>query len=90
MLLEISVKFVEKLPLFPLPGSGDIDKRFQYPGIYIIYYVGAKSLYKGLVSLSKDQPIYVGMSTVSAFTRLNIHRGRLEKAKDLQVQDFKV
>ena len=90
MLLEISVKFVEKLPLFPLPGSGDIDKRFQYPGIYLIYYVGAKSLYKGLVSSSKDQPIYVGMSTVSAFTRLNIHRGRLEKAKDLQVQDFKV
>ena len=53
MLLEISVKFVEKLPLFPLPGSGDIDKRFQYPGIYLINYVGAKSLYKGLVSSSK-------------------------------------
>ena len=90
MLQEISVKFVEKLPLFPLTRSGDIDKSFQYPGIYLIYYVGAKSLYKGLVSSSKDQPIYVGMSRVSAFTRLNIHRGRLEKAKDLQVQDFKV
>ena len=92
MLQEISVKFVEKLPLFPLPESGDIDKRFQYPGIYLIYYVGAKEkqLYGGQVSSSEDQPIYVGMSTVSAFTRLNIHRGRLEKAKDLQVQDFKV
>ena len=92
MLQEISVKFVEKLPLFPLPESGDIDKRFQCPGIYLIYYVGAKEkpLYGGQVSSSEDQPIYVGMSTVSAFTRLNIHRGRLEKAKDLQVQDFKV
>ena len=92
MLLKISLKFVEKLPLLPLPGSGDIDKRFQCPGIYLIYYVGAKEkpLYGGQVSSSEDQPIYVGMSTVSAFTRLNIHRGRLEKAKDLQVQDFKV
>ena len=90
MLQEISVKFVEKLPLFSLPESGDIDKRFQCPGIYLIYYVGAKSLYEELVSSSKDQPIYVGMSTVSAFTRLNIHRGKLEKAEDLQVQDFKV
>ena len=92
MLQEISVKFVEKLPLFPLPESGDIDKRFQCPGIYLIYYVGAKEkqLYGGQVSSSEDQPIYVGMSTVSAFTRLKNHRGKLEKAKDLQVQDFKV
>ena len=92
MLQEISVKFVEKLPLFSLPESGDIDKRFQCPGIYLIYYVGAKEkpLYGGQVSSSEDQPIYVGMSTVSAFTRLNIHRGKLEKAEDLQVQDFKV
>ena len=90
-LQRISVELVKELSLYPLSKSDDYPgKRSQFPGVYLIYYDGETSLYGNRVRPSKDKPIYVGMSKTSVLERLNYHRGRLEEAKDLQVQDFKV
>ena len=63
ILQGISVKFVESLPLFPLPTSnGYPGEHSQFPGVYPIYCLGQKLLFGDLVSPSNDQPVYVRMS----------------------------
>ena len=54
------MKFVESLPLFPLPTSdGYLGERSQFPGVYLIHYPGKKLLCGDLVSSLNDQPVYV-------------------------------
>ena len=90
-LQRISVELVKKLSLYPLSKSDDYpDKCSPFPGVYLIYYNGETSLYGNQVHPSKDKPIYVGKSETSVYKRLNQHYLRLNEAKDLQVQDFKV
>ena len=90
-LQKISVELVKELSLYPLSKSDDYPgKRSRFPGVYLIYYDGETSLYGNQVHPSKDKPIYVGKSETSVYERLNQHHLRLNEAKDLQVQDFKV
>ena len=90
-LQRISVELVKELSLYPLSKSDDYPaKRSRFPGVYLIYYDGETSLYGNQVHPSKDKPIYVGKSETSVYERLNQHHLRLNRAKDLQVRDFKV
>ena len=85
------MELVKDFSLYPLSRSDDYPgKRSRFSDFYLIYYDGETSLYVNQIRPSKDKPIYAGMSKTSVLERLSYHSGRLEEAKDLQVQDFKV
>ena len=89
ILQEIAVEFAKRLPILPLTKSIDyLGKCFQFPGVYLIYYVGETSLYGDRVYPSQDRPIYVGMSRKGFFNRLEDHCRKLARAKDLEAEDF--
>lgn len=91
ILQEIAVKFVENSPTFPLTISNDyLGKCTNFPGVYLIYYIGKTSLYEDLVSSSRDQPIYVGMSESDILVRLNHHYDKVAESYDLKEKDFVV
>ena len=91
ILQEIAVKFVENSPTFPLTiGNGCLGKCTNFPGVYLIYYIGKTSLYEDLVSSSRDQPIYVGMSESDILVRLNHHYDKVAESYDLKEKDFVV
>ena len=86
-----AVELAESLPTLPFTESINYLTRCQqFSGVYMIYYVGETSLYRGQVSRSEVQPIYVGMSCNDILIRLKEHRKTLEKAKDLVLGDFVV
>ena len=91
ILQEIAVKFVENSPTFPLTISNDyLGKCTNFPGVYLIYYIGKTSLYEELVSSSRDQPIYVGMSESDILVRLNHYYDKVAESYDLKEKDFVV
>ena len=91
LLQKIAVEFVEGLPSVPLTRSIDYLGWYpNIPGVYLIYYVGEILLYGGLVSPSLNQPIYIGLSTKSILKCLRVQRSKIERAKDLKLEDFVV
>lgn len=85
-----AVEFAERLPTLPLTESINYTRCQQFSGVYMIYYVGETSLYRGQVSRSEVQPIYVGMSSNDILSRLKEHSKRVGKAEDLVLGDFAV
>ena len=90
-LQEIAIKFAENSPILPLTISKDyLGKCSHFPGVYLIYYIGVTSLYGDLVRPSRDQPIYVGMSTCDILFRLSHHCNKVTESHDLKKEDFVV
>ena len=90
-LQEIAVKFAENSPILPLTISNDyLGNCSHFPGVYLIYYIGETSLYGDLVRPSRDQPIYVGMSTSDILFRLSHHCDKVTESNDLKEKDFVV
>lgn len=84
-LQRISVEFMETLYIYPLTDD------YAYPeraGVYFIYYIGKTALYDGEVKPSIARPIYVGKSKKNISERLKDHREKIERAVDLEVDDF--
>ena len=91
ILQEIAVEFARSFPILPFTTSIDhLGRWHPCPGVYLIYYVGETSLYETLVNRSVDRPIYVGMSQSDILLRLIVHRRRITRARDLQLEDFEV
>lgn len=90
-LQEKAVTFVEKLNIFPITISKDYSGAHpRFDGVYLIYYVGQTSPYGDRVKPSQVQPIYVGKSKRDILGRLDDHRSKIARAKDLKVTDFVV
>ena len=87
-LQKVAVEFPKKSPIFPITICKSYGTRDDFPGVYLIYYIGETSLYRKLISHSQVQPIYVGKSKNNIFTRLRTHYKMLEEAKDLRERDF--
>ena len=85
---KMAVELLKKWPIFPITICKSYKADANFPGVYLIYYVGETLLYGDLVSHSQVQPIYVGESCNNIFQRLRVHCQRLEEAKDLKETDF--
>lgn len=91
LLQGAAVELAERLPPLSLTTSINYLTRCQqFSGVYMIYYVGETLLYGDLVSSSQVQPIYVGMSRTDILSRLKEHNRKVERAKDLVLEDFAV
>lgn len=79
VLQRIALEFMDKLYIYPLE-----DTKFpQLPGVYFIYHVGRKQLYKGSqVFPSTRYPVYVGKSETSIANRLRDHRQKIKSANE--------
>ena len=102
ILEEIAIDSAKRFPILPLIESithlrgitrphGIAHPHDPSPGVYLIYYVGNTSLYKGRVNSSRNHPIYVGMSRTSILSRLTNFRWKVSKAEnEFKLEDFEV